>query len=307
MEKNKKWLVYLCIVLFGGIGIYLTFISGNTSRYDSQIKAYQIDENEHYDSDGTIYYPIYYFKVGDKEYQCKAKSGSSSAPNPKKNIVYYDSKNPEKCLTQYEKSTSRVGGIICIVVSLLILVLSFVKPSKKATESFQSNAAMDLERSDQLREQMANVEDLIDKFQLIVKRVILGIIIFVLFLFNVFDFFIVRQTILSRNFIETTATLAGKSGESDSEITSDYVYTFEDKKGNQQEIVVSVFQDDVVENEIKIKYNEKDPQDFYEEGQTFDKSGLLWFGVKVVIMILLIVLFFQKKLLNKIHFSVGRS
>ena len=122
-----------------------------------------------------------------------------------------------------------------------------------------------------------------------------------------FDFFIVRQTILSRNFIETTATLAGKSGESDSEITSDYVYTFEDKKGNQQEIVVSVFQDDVVENEIKIKYNEKDPQDYYQESSVLNKSGIIWYRVKVVAITILIILFFNKKLLSKVNISASKT
>ena len=127
MKKNS-WLIYLFVAVFGVIGIYLTFIAGNTQKYDSQTTAYKIDANEHYDSDGTMYYPIYYFKVRGESYKCESKSGSNSVPNESKNKVYYDSKNPTKCMTQYEKSTSKFMGIIFFVVSVILIVfLSHIK------------------------------------------------------------------------------------------------------------------------------------------------------------------------------------
>ena len=86
--KNKV-IVYLCAIVFGVLGVYLTFFAGNTDKYDSQTSAYKIEPNERYDSeDGTIYRPIYYFKVDGRDYECKTNSGSSSYPNEKKNTVY---------------------------------------------------------------------------------------------------------------------------------------------------------------------------------------------------------------------------
>lgn len=131
MNKKNEVIIILCVVLFGIIGIYLTFFSSNTSKYDSKTKAYKIEIQESNDSDNNkVYYPIYYFKVEGKRYTCTTKTGSSIAPNRNKNIVYYDSKNPEKCITQYEKTSSRIGGIICLGVSLLVLFLGFRKPKE---------------------------------------------------------------------------------------------------------------------------------------------------------------------------------
>jgi len=96
MKDNKK-LLYLCIAIFGIVGIYLTFISGNINKYDSKAEAYKIDPNESWDSDGSsVYYPIYYFKVNGKDYQCKSKTGSNLLPNKNQNTVYYNGANPEK-------------------------------------------------------------------------------------------------------------------------------------------------------------------------------------------------------------------
>ena len=68
-----------------------------------------------------------------------------------------------------------------------------------------------------------------------------------------------------------------------------------------QEIIYSVSQGDVTEDEIPIKYNENDPQDYYTTGQTLSKSGMIGFIVKIVIMILLMLLFSSRKALDKIH------
>ena len=109
MNNKKKFVVYLCIAIFGVIGVYLTFFESNVDKYDSQARAYDIDPNESYDSDdGTMYHPIYYFKVNGNDYKCESKSGSSISPNDKKNTVYYDSANPENCATQFDKSSFKM-------------------------------------------------------------------------------------------------------------------------------------------------------------------------------------------------------
>ena len=57
---------------------------------------------------------------------------------------------------------------------------------------------------------------------------------------------------------------------------------------------------------LPIKYNENNPQDYYEEGAIMDKSEIIWYMVKIILMILLITLFFNKKLLCKINISSRR-
>ena len=126
--KKKELLVYLCIAIFGFLGLYFTFVTGDVNKYDRQTKAYRIDPNSSYDNDNnTIYNPTYYFKVNGKNYQCKSKYGSSFTPDDDKNMVYYDSSNPEKCTTEYEKSNGKIAGIICLIVTAIIIYFFFIK------------------------------------------------------------------------------------------------------------------------------------------------------------------------------------
>ncbi len=73
----KKVFICFCAMVFAVAGVYLLFFVGNTSKYDSQTRAYNIYPNESYSSDGSTYSPIYYFRVEGKEYECRTKSGSS--------------------------------------------------------------------------------------------------------------------------------------------------------------------------------------------------------------------------------------
>ena len=116
---------------------------------------------------------------------------------------------------------------------------------------------------------------------------------------------IVKQTIIARNYIDAVANYVDKKSEG--EVTDDYLYTFIDKNGVEQEIVVSIFKDKEVEEKMKIKYNEKNPQDYYEEGMTYGNEGIMWYVVKIIALVLLIILFFNKRLLSKIGISASIS
>lgn len=309
MNNGKsKVIVYLCAIVFGVLGVYLTFFAGNTDKYDSQTSAYKIEPNESYDSeDGTIYRPIYYFKVDGRDYECKTNSGSSSYPNEKKNTVYYDSTDPSKCITEYEKSTSKFGGIVCLIATAVIVYFFIIKKPSNVSEGFNQFEGNNMPEGYQINEEDAEkVLGVIEKIQLIIKRVILGIIILVLLVFTLIDTAIFKQTIKARNYIETTATYVGQKNDDDDGPFKDYIYIFKDKVGNEHEIIISDTEEPISNNEIKIKYNENNPQEYYEEGATFDKSGIIWYIVKVVALILLIIVFFNKKILNKIGMSFGR-
>ena len=303
MNKNKI-LIIICISLFGVLGIYLTFFAGNTNKFDSRTKAYKIDSNESLNDDGTTYYPIYYFKVDNRDYQCKSKTGSSSIPNEKKNIVYYDSKNPEECMTQYEKATSKTVGIICLVITTIILFLILKNPSSSFDKSNKS-LQIDTYRQNQIEDISQKLIAITDKVQFIYKRIIIGIIIVVLLILIIIDSFIVKQTIQARNYIETTATYVNKRSTDD--IFDDCIYTFKDKQGKEQEIIVALPKDDIPKDKIAIKYDEKNPQKHYIEGAVMSKSGIIWYVIKIAVLILLIVLFFNKNLLNKINISPSKD
>ena len=305
MNNKNKWIVYLCAFIFGIVGIYLTFISGNTNKYDSETKAYRIDVNESYDSDGGYTYrPTYYFRVDGRDYECHTKGGSSSYPKDSKNTVYYDSKNPTNCKTEYEKSTSKLGGIICLVATGIIIYFFIIKKPVEIDESEQINE-IDVEKQKQLEENMVKVMEVVDKVQLIYKRVILGVIIAILLILILIDTAIFNQTLKAKDYIDTTAKYVDVKDDNDT-VFDNYIYEFLDKKGNRQEITVGISKNESPEEEIKIKYNENNPQDYYEESAVMDKSGIIWYIVKIVFLVLLIILFFNKKLLNKIGISVGR-
>ena len=307
MNKNTI-IVYICIVLFGIAGVYLTFFAGDVKKYDSQTKAYNITFNESTDSDGNpIYYPIYYFSVDRNNFECHSKSGSSYTPNMSKNTVYYDSKNPEKCLTENDKSSSKVMGIICLAATALMIYAFIIKKPTNNVEENNQVSEMDLETERQIAENAQKVMGVIGKVQLIYKRVILGIIIAILLVFVLLDTVIFKQTLKARNYIDTTAVFSSEKDVQDDNILDDYIYTFTDKNGKQQEIVVSVSKNDTLRDEIKIKYDENNPQEYYEEDAILDKSGIIWYIVKVIILILLVILFFNKKLLNKISISASSN
>ncbi len=300
--KQKIGLI-LCILIFGGVGIYLTFFMGNTNKYDSKTTADRIEVSTRHDSDGDIYYPTYYFKVGDKEYTCVSQSGGNTSPNKNKNKVYYDSKNPKKCLTEYDKSSSHIMGIICLIVTVVIIVLSIKKPSSNNNGSTEVKE-LDPETKEKIEQGIEKTIEIAGKIELIFKRVIIAIVFIILLVLILIDSAILKQTIKSKDYIPTTATYVGKKDETDDSVFNDHIYTFKDKKGNNQEITMSIAEDTTPEDEINIKYNEKDPTDYYTEGAYFKKSDIIWYIVKVVAAILLGILFFNKKLLNKIRLSV---
>ena len=300
-DKKSKILMYLCIVIFGALGIYLTFISGIVNKYDGEVSAYRIEPNEQWDSDSTLYYPIYYFKVKGKEYTCESKSGSSTYPKESKNKVYYDSSNPQKCKTQYEKSSSSLVGIICLVVTAIMIVFAVKKPSSNSDEYSKKTD----EIITKINENTEKISSFVNKFQLIYKRIIIGIIIVVLLVITIFDTALIKQTIKSKDYVETNAILVDKKNDDNSDIFNEYIYSFEDKHGKKQEIIVSISKDDEAQQEITIKYDENNPQEYYEEGSILDESGIIWYVVKVIVIILLVILFFNKKLLSKINISMN--
>ena len=298
-EKKSKIIIYLCALIFLAAGVYLTFFMGSTSKYDSQTKAYRIYPNESSDSDGnSTYSPIYYFNVDGQEYECKTKTGSSSYPSESKNTVYYDSTNPTNCKTEYEKSSGKVAGIICLVATAVIVYFFIIRKPSQVDQSYlrEDSGPIDEEKAQK-------VISVINKVSLIYKRIVLGVFILILLVLILIETAIVKQTIKAKDYIETTAAIVVDAEKEEDSVFDNYLYNFVDKDGATQGITISVSKGESPQQEVKIKYNPTNPQEFYEESATFDKSGIIWYIVKIVALVLLVILFFCKKLLNKIGIS----
>lgn len=304
MNKNKL-ILYLTVVLFGGIGIYLTFIAGNTNKYDSQTRAYKIDPNENYDSeDKIIYNPIYYFEVDGNNYECEAK-GTSSYPKKNKNIVYYDSSNPTKCKTEYEKSTSKFAGIVSLIATAVIVYFGIIEKSSNNRKNQIQENNIDNQNSINY-ETVEKVKNIVEKGQMVFKKVVIIIAIIILFLLTLVDTVIIKQTIKAKDYIETNAVYEKDIIDGESSF-KDCVYTFTDKQERKQNITISIPKTDEAKETIKIKYDEKNPKEYYEEGATMDKKGIIWFIVRIITIVILIILLLNEKLLNKISFSANNK
>ena len=157
----------------------------------------------------------------------------------------------------------------------------------------------------QIEEQQRKVVNIVNKIVYIYKKIVLGIIIFVLAILVLIDVIIFKQTIEARNYIDTVAEYVEiKESEEDS-VFNEVLYSFTDKKGNTHTFEEIYSKDESPDMEIHIKYNENNPDDYFTEGATLTKGGIIWFVVKIIVLVLLIFLFFNKKLLYKINISIS--
>ena len=148
-----------------------------------------------------------------------------------------------------------------------------------------------------------NSVPIVGKIILIYKRIIIGIIIIILLAITLFDTIFIKQTIEARNYIETTATYVNRKIEEENDIFYDAIYIYEDNQGNQHEITINLYEEEP-KKEITLRYNPNNPQDYFEDGSIYNKSQITIYIVKIIALILLLILFFNKKLLNKINLSI---
>lgn len=108
----------LFLLIIGGILIfsYVKLIS-----LDSKTISTRVEANLHHDEDGgTMYSPIYYYEVNGKSYSCSSRVSSSVNPGIENKTVYYNSKNPSDCMTEYSKTVNY------ILLAFLVLPISFI-------------------------------------------------------------------------------------------------------------------------------------------------------------------------------------
>lgn len=118
INKGNK-ITYLFLV----VGVIITliflflFIHGilKKNSLDREVKADYIEENAHYDDEGSLMYsPVYHYTVNGKEYTCGGSFSSSKRPSSK-GVVYYKKGDPSNCMTDY---SSRTNWFMLIGVAL---------------------------------------------------------------------------------------------------------------------------------------------------------------------------------------------
>lgn len=117
----------LFLIIIGG-GLISSYTKANSM--DSTTSSTKVEVNSHRDSDGSILYsPTYYYMVDGREYSCSSSSSSSINPGTSNKTVYYDSKNPSNCMTEYSKSNNKTL-LIFLLLPLLCIVVAVVNIRK---------------------------------------------------------------------------------------------------------------------------------------------------------------------------------
>ncbi len=110
-----------CIV----ISDYIKFYSLDSTKTSTRVKI-----DSHRNDEGTILYsPTYYYEVNGKQYSCSSSSSSSRNPGTSNKTVYYDSKDPSNCMTEYTKSSDNFF-LIMLFIPVVFIILAVVNINK---------------------------------------------------------------------------------------------------------------------------------------------------------------------------------
>ena len=136
----KKGIKFLLMFLFVGVfflGILLAILIMNIINYkslDSEIMPNHVEINTYEDSDGgTMYSPTYYYNIRGKEYKCSSQGSSSIMPSTKNRKVYFDSKNPSRCMTDYSRGSNKwiLLFLLLPIVFISVAVYNIIKVNKR--------------------------------------------------------------------------------------------------------------------------------------------------------------------------------
>lgn len=125
VKKGKKfYFIFLSIgllilIIFGAI-IISNYLKLNS--LDSKTLSTSVDANSYYDDGSLLYSPIYYYTVDGFEYSCSSNSSSSIDPGTSNKKVYYDSKNPSRCMSEYSKKVDYIFLLFLLLPFAFIIV-----------------------------------------------------------------------------------------------------------------------------------------------------------------------------------------
>lgn len=137
IKKEKN---FFRIFLYVGLFILLIFVGIIAFLYfrmnslDSKILSTKVEIISKNDSDGTTQYsPVYYYTVNRTDYRCSSTGSSNIYPGTKNQLVYYDSKNPSKCMTTYSKRFMYIWLLFLLLpISFIIIgAINIIKVNKR--------------------------------------------------------------------------------------------------------------------------------------------------------------------------------
>lgn len=133
IKKEKRFFYPFFIIGVVVLIVLLVFIIMNiikSKSLDSTTMSTSVEIISHVDDEGnTMYSPTYYYTVKGENYACKSNFSSSSRPNNSNKIVYYDSKDPSKCMTEYSKSGNKIF-LIFLVLPIAFITLGIINIKK---------------------------------------------------------------------------------------------------------------------------------------------------------------------------------
>jgi hypothetical protein len=127
------------LVLIGWI--YISSIS-KLKSLDSSVTSTNVEVKSYINDEGTtMYSPVYSYVVNGKTYTCGSNSSSSVNPGNSNKTVYYDSKNPSSCMTEYSKSENNIILIFILIpiIFIIVAVVNIVKVNKRIKTIFELN------------------------------------------------------------------------------------------------------------------------------------------------------------------------
>ena len=137
VKKGIKFFLMFLLVGIFFLGILLAILIMNIINYkslDSEIMSNHVEINTYKDSDGdTMYSPIYYHNIRGTEYKCSSQGGSSIMPSTKNRKVYFDSKNPTRCMTDYSRGNNKwiLLFLLLPIVFIGTAVYNIIKVNKR--------------------------------------------------------------------------------------------------------------------------------------------------------------------------------
>lgn len=135
-KGNSIFLIFLFIgiVLMIAFSLVIIFSNNKLKSLDSTVTSSRVEISTYKSEKGGIMYsPTYYYEVEGIEYACPSNTSSSTSPKTDNVNVYYDSKNPEDCMTDYSKSVSKYMfiGVLMGAVLTVIGAVNMIKGEKK--------------------------------------------------------------------------------------------------------------------------------------------------------------------------------
>ena len=102
---------------------------------DTYTIASRVELNEHWlrSSSGRMlaYSPTFYYNVGEIQYSCSGstpshKADSSIKPDVNNSKVFYNSKSPELCISEYDFIQDCIFGFVFLIIALALFVIGLV-------------------------------------------------------------------------------------------------------------------------------------------------------------------------------------